>query len=464
MPRKVAYLMSRFPKISETFILYEMLELERLGLQIEVFPLIREQEAVSHPEAQAIVDRMHWQPPLSKSVFAAQLYWLRQSPRAYLQTWQHAIRGNLGVPKFLLRALAIVPQAAHYARRMQALGIEHVHAHWATHPTLAAYVIRMLTGIPYSFTAHAHDIYAERPMLEDKIRHASFAVTISEYNRQFLTQLYGLAAAEKTVVIHCGIDPDVFQPRASSTANDRLTLLCIGRLEEQKGHPYLIEACAKLKQAGLNFCCQLVGEGNDRQHIEAQIEQLGLAEDVILLGQQPRPRVYELLEQADIMILPSVATRSGRQEGIPVALMEALAMAKPCISTAISGIPELIEDGRTGLLVPERDAQALADAVQQLHDDPEMGRQLAQTGREKVLREFNLYTTARSLYDRLISADMQPSVAAPASLQEVLGCLPGGCFGDLSRFCFLPILDFRSYCPCVACSALAQCSMGVRRR
>ncbi|ETX05037.1 MAG: colanic acid biosynthesis glycosyl transferase, partial [Candidatus Entotheonella gemina] len=386
MARKVAYLMSRFPKISEIFILYEMLALKRLGLQIEVFPLIREHEAVSHPEAQAIVERMHWHPPYSRAVFAAQLYWIRRSPLAYLRAWGRAIRGNISVPAFLLRALLIVPQAALYARRMQALDIDHMHAHWATHPTLAAYVIHLLTDIPYSFTAHAHDIYAERPMLETKLRHAAFAVTISEYNRQFLQRLYGSVAADKTVVIHCGIDPDVFQSRAPAGHHDRLTLLCVGRLEAQKGHPYLIDACAKLKRTGMRFCCQLVGEGKDRHRIEARIEQLGLEADIILLGQQPRLRVHELLDQTDIVILPSVTTPNGRQEGIPVALMEALAMGKPCISTAISGIPELIEDGRTGLLVPERNAQALADAVQRLHDAPAWGQQLALAGREKVLR------------------------------------------------------------------------------
>ncbi len=414
MPRKVAYLMSRFPKISETFILYEMLELERLGLQIEVFPLIREHEQVSHPEAQDIVARMHWQPPYCRAVFAAQGYWLRHAPGAYLRAWWHAISGNIGVPRFLLRTLLIVPQAALYARRMQALDIDHMHAHWATHPTLAAYVIRTLTGIPYSFTAHAHDIYAERPMLAAKIEHAAFVVTISEYNRQFLQQLYGQAAVEKMVVIHCGIDPDVFQPRAAIAPHDRFTMLCVGRLEAQKGHPYLIEACARLKRAGVRFCCQLVGEGKDRQRIEAQIAQLGLQEDIILLGQQPRLRVHELLDRADLFILPSVATSNGRQEGIPVALMEALAMGKPCISTAISGIPELIEDGHTGLLVPECDAQALAHAVQRLHDNPAWGRQLAQAGRDHVLQAFNLYTTTQALYD-LLTRDSTPVVHARAT-------------------------------------------------
>ncbi len=425
MPRKVAYLMSRFPKISETFILYEMLELERLGIQIEVFPLIREHEAVSHPEARAMVERMHWHPPYSRAIFTAQLYWLRQSPFAYLRAWWHAIRGNIRVPKFLLRALLIVPQAAFYACRMQSLDIDHMHAHWATHPTLAAYVIRMLTGIPYSFTAHAHDIYAERPMLETKIQHAAFAVTISDYNRQFLQQLYGQVAADKIVVIHCGIDPDVFQPRALEAfhththTHDRFTMLCVGRLEAQKGHPYLIDACARLKRAGLRFCCQLVGEGKDRRHIESQIKHLGLEEDVILLGQQPRLRVHELLDQTDLVILPSVATPNGRQEGIPVALMEALAMGKPCISTAISGIPELIEDGHTGLLVTERDAQALANAVQRLHDAPTWGKQLAQAGREKVLEAFNLHTTTKTLYD-LLTHESTPMIHTPEEVELAL--------------------------------------------
>ncbi|PON13689.1 colanic acid biosynthesis glycosyltransferase WcaL, partial [Candidatus Entotheonella serta] len=221
-------------------------------------------------------------------------------------------------------------------------------------------------------------------MLATKIEHATFVVTISEYNRQFLQRLYGAVAANKLRVIHCGIDPEVFQPRARLKTHAPLTLLCVGRLEAQKGHPYLIDAYARLKRAGVHFRCHLVGEGQDRQHIETQIERLGLLEDAMLLGQQPRPRVHELLDQTDIFILPSITTPNGRQEGIPVALMEALAMGKPCISNAISGIPELIEDGQTGLLVPERDAQALADAIKRLHDAPAWGRELAHTGRAKV--------------------------------------------------------------------------------
>lgn len=395
-------MMSRFPKMTETFILYEILELQRLGLHVEIFPLLRQQEQVMHPEAQALVRRARYSNVVSIAVIAAQFYWLLRRPRAYFSAWLSALWGNRSSKKFLLRAVAVVPQAALFARQMQSLGIEHIHAHWATHPALAAYIIRKLTGLPYSFTAHAHDIYVERPMLDEKIRAASFVVTISEYNRRLLHELYGGAARDKTVVIHCGIDPAIFQPRARLPSNNPFTMACVASLQDYKGHPYLIEACAQLKAQGVQFRCLLVGEGEDRPQIEAQIAQLGLSDQVTLLGHQPRKRVSELLAQADVMVLPSIKVASGKQEGIPVALMEALATELPVVATSISGIPELIEDGRSGLLVPERDSTALAQALLKLHNDPMLGKQLGAAGREKVLHEFNLLQNTAVLYHLLV--------------------------------------------------------------
>jgi glycosyltransferase involved in cell wall biosynthesis len=402
--RTVAYLMSRFPKITETFILYEILDLERMGMRVEIFPLIREHESVKHAEAQALVDRAHYSRLASGAVLGAQLYWLTKRPAAYLRAWWRALRGNLGSRKFLIRAAAIVPQAALFAKQMEALGVQHLHAHYATHPALAAYVVHELTGLPYSITAHAHDIYVERPMLEEKIRAASFVVTISEYNKRLLRDLYGVAAGEKTVVIHCGIDPEIFQPRPARERSGPFTIVTVASLQDYKGHPYLVDACAELKAAGLNFRCLCVGEGEDRPQIEAQIARLGLQSHVLLLGQRPRGQVSELLAQADVMVLPSVVTASGKKEGIPVALMEALATELPVVATAISGIPELIEDGKTGLLAPERDAHALAAALQRLYDDPELGKQFGAAGREKVLREFNLQANT-ALLSNLLAQD-----------------------------------------------------------
>ena len=410
--KKIAYLMSRFPKISETFILYEILELQRLGMQVEIFPLLRESAPVMHSEARALVERAHYSKLWTKEVLQAQRYWLRRQPAAYLHAWAQAIRGNARSPKSLSRALVVVPQAALFAQQMVELGVSHLHAHWATHPTLAAYVVGLLTGLPYSFTAHADDIYVERPMLDEKIRRAGFVITISEYNRRFLSKLYGEAAANKIFVVHCGVDSAIFTPRVH-TPNSLFKIVCVARLEQKKGHTYLIEACAQLKAQGLAFRCELVGDGEQRPQIESQIRQLGLEDMVILLGQQPRSRVGELLAKADVMVLPSVTTAEGRQEGIPVALMEALATELPVIASAISGIPELVEDGHTGLLVLERDPAALAAALARLHNDPELGRRLGAAGRVKVQREFDLQRNTARLH-RLFTSDWNtlPSPAA----------------------------------------------------
>jgi glycosyltransferase involved in cell wall biosynthesis len=412
--KTVAYLMSRFPTLTETFILYEILELERLGLRVEVFPLLRQREQVVHPEARAIVERAHYARVLSRAALVAQFYWLGTRPRAYLGAWWQALRGNVRSWSFFLRALLIVPLAALFARQIESLGVTHVHAHWATHPTLAAFVIQRLTGLPYSFTAHSHEIYVDRTMLEEKIRRASFVVTISEYNQRLLREFYGDRAADKTAVIHCGVDVAVFQPPPYRERSGPFTIVCVASLQRHKGHPYLIEACARLKAQGIPFRCLLVGEGQDRPQIEALIARLGLAGEVRLLGQQPRHRVSELLAAADVVTLQSIMTPSGMSEGIPVALMEAMAVGRPVIASALRGIPELVEHERTGLLIPDQDAQALADALLRIYREPEFARQLGSAARAKVVREFNLRDNAAALYRLLVQEWRAGSAAAAA--------------------------------------------------
>ncbi|MCS6840390.1 MAG: glycosyltransferase [Roseiflexus sp.] len=402
-PRTVAYTMSRFPKLTETFILIEMLELERQGVRIEIFPLIRERASVWHAEAQAMVERAHYCRLLSRPTLEAQIYWLMRRPAAYLRAWWRAVRGNLSSPKFLSRALIVVPKAAYAARRMVDLEVDHLHAHYATHPALFAYVVHLLTGIPYSFTVHAHDLYVERPMLGEKVAAASFVVAISEFNRRMLIDLYGSIAAERVVVVHCGIDPTLFRPREQRNASDVFTIVCVASLAGYKGQRYLIDACAMLRDRRIPFRCLLIGEGEDRPRLEAQIRSLGLEQQVILMGALPRQRVSEVVREADVMALPSVVMPNGKMEGIPVALMEALASEIPVVATSISGIPELVRDGETGLLTPQRNAAALADALERLYADRDLGRRLAAAGRQLVLQEFNLERSAaqlRALFER----------------------------------------------------------------
>jgi len=397
--------MSRFPKISETFVLYEILEIIRMGYSVEVFPLIREREGIVHPEAQPIVDQAHYSKPFGRKILAAHAYWLRRRPRIYLQTLAGVIAANIGSPKFLARALIVLLQAAWFAREMERLGVTHVHAHFATHPALAAYVVKRLAGISYSFTVHADDIYTQRPMLAEKIRQARQVVSISDYNRRFLERLYGDLARAKVTVVHCGVDVGVFAPRPAPAPRAEFHIACVARMEEKKGHTYLLDACAHLRDRGVPVRCHLIGDGELRPEVEAQIARLNLGEVVELHGRQPRGRVKELLAAADVMVLPSITTAEGRQEGIPVALMEAMATELPVVSTRTSGIPELIEHGRSGLLVPERDAEALTRALLLLATNRDLGPRLGAAGRARVLAEFDLRENARML-SRILTTDL----------------------------------------------------------
>lgn len=404
MTRNIAYFVSRFPKISETFILYEVVELRNLGFEVDIFPLVREKETVRHPEVDALADRTHYQAILSPQVVLAQMYWLARRPRRYVSTLWSVLRGNAGSLKFLLRGVVAFLLAGVFSRKIERAGIGHIHAHWATHPALAAYVAHRLTGVPYSFTAHAHDIYVDQSMLREKIERASFVVTISEYNRRFLNGLYGDALSRKVEIIHCGIDLDVFQSRAAHRKADIFTLICVASLEDKKGHRYLIDACAILRDEGIDFRCLLVGDGELRAELEAAVRQRGLADRIEFLGRQPRHCVGDLLSQSHVLVLPSIVTNKGKMEGIPVALMEGMAMEMPVVATDISGVGELVKNDVTGMLVPEKDARALADAIRALRESPEVAARLGRRGRQKVVEEFDLRRNTEALSRRFLES------------------------------------------------------------
>ncbi|HMQ30935.1 MAG TPA: glycosyltransferase family 4 protein, partial [Chloroflexaceae bacterium] len=264
------------------------------------------------------------------------------------------------------------------------------------HPALAAFIIHRLAGIPYSFTAHGSDLHVERRMLREKVEEAAFVVTISNYNRELIAQECGGRHRDKVKVIHCGVDTGVFTPVARR-AEGPVSLLCIGTLHEVKGQTYLIEACRLLRERKLDVVCRFVGDGEDRAMLQAQIEQAGLGGRVELLGRRTREQIAALLADTDIVVTPSVPTKGGKREGIPVVLMEAMASGVAVVASGISGIPELVEHERGGLLVPPRDAAALAAAIERLAGDAELRERLGQAGREKVLREFDLASNAAEL-------------------------------------------------------------------
>jgi colanic acid/amylovoran biosynthesis glycosyltransferase len=398
---KVAYIMSRFPKLTETFILYEMLAMRQQGFQVEVYPLLREREEVMHPEAVQFVEIAHFQPFISPPIVRANLYFLLKKPFVYLKTFWDLLRANWGSFNFFTGVIGIFPKTVLFAYQMHADHVQHVHAHFASHPAAAGFIIRRLVGIPYSFTAHGSDLHRDRHMLREKVAEAAFVAAISEYNKELIIAECRGNYRQKVHVVHCGVDTEVFRARSHETPYEKgskpFMILCVGTLHEVKGQAYLIEACRQLQEKRFKFECHFVGDGPDKETLTKLVEQAGLSDKIRFHGRLTRDEIARLLLDADVLAAPSVPTSDGRREGIPVVLMEAMGSGVPVIGSDLSGIPELVNDQLTGLLVPPRDATALENALERYIKDQDLRRRLGQAGREKVLEEFDLNDNAARL-------------------------------------------------------------------
>src|SRR5262245_16638964 len=209
-PRRVACIMSRFPKLTETFVLNEILALEQCGIDVRLYPLQRGRETIRPPEAEGLVRRAHYTPLISFGIAWANLRSLVLQPRAWLGALAVALRANLGSARYLAGAIAFFPKAVYLAHELARRGVHHVHAHFASHPALVAFVVRRISGIPYSFVAHGSDLHRDQHMLREKLLEAEFAVAISEYNRERMLDCGGESCRDRVVVIHCGVDTAVF--------------------------------------------------------------------------------------------------------------------------------------------------------------------------------------------------------------------------------------------------------------
>ncbi len=402
----------RFPAVTETFVLREMVELERQGTPIELYVVIRQDEKVVHPEAVPYLDRLHTRPYLSRGVLAANLRWLGREPRTYLRLWRETFTDLWGTWNFLVRAIVLFPKAAAFAEDMERRGVAHVHAHFATHGAFMAYVIHGLTGITTSITAHAHDIFIRKAMLCRKIAASRFVAVISEFNREWLARHCGDAVREKIHTVRCGVFPERYAVKAlpvgSRDPSRPFQVLTVASLRDYKGIPVLIEACRLVRHRIPGLRWELIGGGPDRAALEEQIAAAGVGDVLTLAGPKPEDHVAERLRSADAFVLTSVVMPDMRMEGIPVVLMEALASGLPTVATRISGIPELVIDGDTGWLVPDRDPAAVADALAGLYNDPIEAARRGARGREHVLAEFtvsgNVARLRRLLQDAVAAA------------------------------------------------------------
>ena len=392
----VGYVVSTWPRLSATFILNEVLAVERSGVSLRIFSIkdpdgepVHARVAQVRARVTYLSLRRHW-----KSALQANLRLLCRQPgrycRALLQALRYRRRG----------VLLCFFQAGYLAHELSREPVAHLHAHFAHAPAPVAMFTHQLTGIPYTFTAHAKDIYIKTPpeLLRAEAQQAQAVITCTEYNRQYLSTQIGPASDGKLHCIYHGLDLSQFQfawPRVSDAGPP--VILSVARLVEKKGLSDLIVAADILRRRGRRFQVEIIGNGPLRQALEAQVMQLGLSDRVKLLGVQTYDMVCLAYQRASIFALPCMVTADGDRDGLPNVLLEAMGSGVPVVSTPVSGIPELIESEHDGLFVPPNSPTELADALDRLLTQPELSERLARAARAKIQAHFSIDRSSTQL-------------------------------------------------------------------
>src|SRR5437870_4684520 len=333
--RRIAYVVNVFPKLSETFIANEMAELRQRGVEVRILSLRQTSEQLRH---------------------------------------------GIGTEAGLGQRVVYDPRE--FRAVLREFRPELLHAHFATEPTAAARELAAELRVPFTFTAHGYDIYRRPPAdFADRASAASAVITVSEANARYIVKTFGVPTAQ-VHVIPCGVNAERFSPHGERLEPPHV--VCVARLSPVKNLGLLLEACASLRARGVQFRCALIGDGPCRDELEAMRARLGLARVVELAGAAEQAEVLAWWQRATVAVLTS------ESEGMPVSLMEAAACGVPAVAPAVGGIPELVEDGVTGLLVPVGDTQALAAALEQLLRNPELAARMGMAARRRVEERFSL--------------------------------------------------------------------------
>jgi glycosyltransferase involved in cell wall biosynthesis len=394
----VGYVVKRFPKFSETFVLHEMQELERQGDRVSVFSLTR--PYAGHPLHRGALDLMGRTcylprgPARLAALVAAAFRELVARPQRTGSAFRWSLRWTLHEGTF--DHMKRFGEAC-YLRGRLPRDLDHIHAHFAHGPATVALLLARLTGLPFSFTGHAKDIFQlVRPeLLRAKAAEALFVVTVSEYTRDHVVRTVDTSDRSKVVVVRNGIDPSHFALRGREP-NGVPVALAVSRLVAKKGLDTLLEACALLTDLGVDMRCQMIGDGPRRAKLEQQAQRLGLVERVDFAGGRDDETVRHAYDQAAVFVLPCRRTPKGDQDGLPVSIVEALSVGVPVVTTPVSGIPEVVQDGVSGLLVPPDDPAALAGAIERVLSDVALRQRLVEGGRAQA-SAYDLETSVESL-------------------------------------------------------------------
>jgi glycosyltransferase involved in cell wall biosynthesis len=445
--RTVAYVMNGFPRLSETFIAHEIHQLERLGMTLRLYSVKNEEEAMVHPVVASIQAPLTYLPAATSLSGTALLPWLvenlpsfwrahravvAQCPLRWLGAlgtalalaWRHRGRDELGRTRlrkvFIKEFLQAGEIAADILRNNE---VRHLHGHFCHGVATITWLASRMTGIGYSFTAHAKDIYQTElnpgKLLERKMEGARFVATCTCANAKVLCARH--PRPNEVHAIYHGLDTDFFSPPVSPSERDPSLpplILSVGRFVEKKGFDQLIEACARLRDAGVAFACVIVGEsGNAYKAIRQLINEKHLNDQVRLMSAVTQDGLRAVYARAHVFALPCQVMEDGDRDGFPNVLAEAMAMGVPVVSTRISGIPELIDDGVHGLLVNPRDPDGLAQALKRVLEDAGLHERLVRVGRQRICERFDSRRTTLALRD-LFVAQLDGALAEPV-MQEV---------------------------------------------
>jgi glycosyltransferase involved in cell wall biosynthesis len=409
-----------YPRISEAFISNEILLLEKLGFSIHIFSMRRPREAFSHKsvkQIRAVADYLphellRFLPPLvyhnlKLALRRPQAY--RQALAAAFVRWRRSRKA--ATVKHLLQAGFLVQKL------LPGTGVTHFHAHFAHSPASVAMFASRLSGLPFSFTAHAKDIYtSNRRQLREKVGLARFVVTCTEYNRDYLAAVCreGRSAGCRAHAhphiyrVYHGIDLGLFRDDGRASGVDApgaqnsgrpFQILTVARIIEKKGLPTVYRALRRLRDQGLDVRHTLIGDGDtgEKEKLFDLVRELGLADAAAWIGTQPHEVVLDNYRRADLFALGCQVAANGDRDGIPNVLVESMAMSVPVVATRVSAIPELVENEVSGLLVPPKDPEALAHAMSRLLTDRPLRQRITAAARQRVVREFDNRTLIREL-------------------------------------------------------------------
>ncbi len=387
----LAFVVNQFPRQVDAYFLRELSGLADRGLDFTIYSLLPAPRGWKvHAGVQRLLDRTVY-PPAPGALLGAALAGALRSPARCTGGVARVVWGHRSMPTALAKSLAIVPQSLAFASDMQRRGVRHLHANWATYPATAAMLISRLTGIPFSFSGHATDIFVHRAMLAEKIAAARFVITCTEYNRGYLCDIAPDHAARIRTIYH-GVDLPRFAANGTSRQPD--LLLSVGTLRACKGFDDLLRAIAVLRDRGRRVVLEIIGEGEDRPILERLVRELQLTDRVRLPGYLPQEEVIPAYHRAAAVVLPA---HLEDHFGIPNILIEGFAAGAPAICTELPSLGELVEAEKSGLFVRERDPAGLADAIERLLADPGRAASFAAAGYRRVAERFDMERTVDEL-------------------------------------------------------------------